>query len=99
MPLVPAMCIGFSLSNSEGYSRGLVVTVQAGLAGTAHLIANLATPLEHLWYRLLIHAPARLANGIDNGKVGLQRIQGRDGSLRPSAPCRLTHTHTLARTA
>jgi hypothetical protein len=53
--------------------------------GAAHLIPSLATPFYHFRYRLVVHAPARLAYRIDNGEVGLQRVQRRDRRLRLSA--------------
>lgn len=58
--------------------------------GAAHLISGFATPLDHFWYRLFVHAAAGLPDGIDNGKVGLQRVQRRDRSLHPSAPSAVT---------
>lgn len=59
-------------------------TTWAMLRG-AHLISEAATPLDHLRNRLVVHAAARLADGIDNGEIGLQRVQCRDRSLWASA--------------
>jgi hypothetical protein len=83
-PLVPATCMGLSMSNSEGY--GIVSCASMSWASrAAHLISRFATPLEHLGYGLLIHAPARLAYRVDNGEIRLQRVQRRNRGLSPSA--------------
>jgi hypothetical protein len=42
------------------------------------------TPLNHLRYRLLVHAPTRLSYRVDNGEVGLQRVERRDRRLQLS---------------
>ena len=44
------------------------------LEGGAHLVPYLTAPFDHLRNGLLVHATAGLADGIDNGGVGLQRI-------------------------
>lgn len=72
-PFVPAMCIGFSRSNSEGWK--MVSRDMETMFGTAHLIANLVAPFNHLWYSLLIHALARLPYRVDNGEIGLQGVE------------------------
>lgn len=78
LPFVPAMWIGLRRLKSEGYAGGQLQGANISqTVGAAHLVAQLATPLEHLWNGLLIHAAPRLADGIDNGEVGLQRVQGR----------------------
>lgn len=71
-----------------------------GQTSIAYLISGLATPLDHLRYGLLIHAPARLSNGIDDGEVGLKRVQRGHGIL--SIACQkevnqttLQQSHTL----
>ena len=81
--------MGFNRSNAEGCASRQPFVVTAQVLGAAHLIANLATPLNHLWYRLLVHAPARLAYRIDNREVGLQRVQCRNGSLQGSVRARI----------
>lgn len=37
--------------------------------GNAHLVTDALAPLDHLGDGILVHAAARLADGIDNGKV------------------------------
>lgn len=51
-------------------------------SGGSHLISNPVAPLYHLRYRIPVHVPARLFDGINNSEVRLQRIQGRDSVLR-----------------
>ena len=82
-PLVPAMCIGFKRSNSEGYivSQRSIRANRAG-TGAAHLISNLATPLNHFRDSLFVHSLSRFPNCIYNGKIGLQRVERLHGGLR-----------------
>ena len=47
----------------------------------AHLVAELLDPFDHLRDGILVHAPSRLADGVDDGKVALQRVQCRYGCL------------------
>ena len=83
LPLVPAMCIGFRRSNSEGFSYCQLCACLSALRA-AHLIPNFMAPFNHLRNGLLVHATARLPYRIDNGEIGLQRVQRRDRSLRTS---------------
>jgi hypothetical protein len=47
----------------------------------AHLVAQLLNPFNHLRDSILIHAPSRLADSVDDGEVALQRVQCRYGCL------------------
>jgi hypothetical protein len=47
----------------------------------AHLVAQLLDPFNHFRDSILIHAPSRLADCVDDGKVALQRVQCRYGCL------------------
>lgn len=47
----------------------------------AHLVTQLLDPLNHFRNGILVHSPSRLADGVYDGKVALQRVQGRDGRL------------------
>ena len=40
-----------------------------------YLITRLAAPLDHFRDGLKVHASAGLSNGIDDGEVGLQRVE------------------------
>lgn len=62
----------------------LAVSVEdlvGGISGGSHLISNPSAPLNHLRYRILIQAPTRLSDGIDDCKVTLQCIEGSNGVL------------------
>lgn len=61
-------------SVSRGYHSSLS-------RANAHLVAELPDPLNHLRDGILVHAPSRLADGVDDGEVALQRVQGRYGCL------------------
>jgi len=81
LPLVPAMCIGLMRSKSAGYCIQSVIAVCPRVTKVAHLVSNLATPLNHFGDSPFVHAPPRLAYRIDNREVGLQRIERRNGGL------------------
>ena len=62
----------------------LAVSVEdlvGGISGGSHLIPNPSAPLNHLRYRILIQAPARLPDGIHDRKITLQCIEGSNGVL------------------
>jgi len=52
----------------------------------AHLVPYSAAPVNHLWDGLLVHSTAGLADGVDDGGVGLQRVECLDGILGPLVP-------------
>lgn len=84
-PFVPAMCIAFKALRSEGcemscQSCGFVERFAAGSL-VAYLISNLAEPLFHFWHGQLVHLATRLTHSVDDCKIGLQRIQSRNGIL------------------
>ena len=85
LPLVPAMCIAFSRSKSDGCHSSQLGCVCRSLlrrsSEGSHLISNAAAPFYHLGYRVLVRAHTGFSELIDNGKVRLQRIQGSDGVL------------------
>lgn len=47
----------------------------------AHLVTNAAHPINHVGERMFVGAGALLTNGLDNGKVALQAIERRHGSV------------------
>ena len=46
-----------------------------------HLMPCPPTPLHHLWDSILIHLPAGLADGVDDGEVALKGVEGVDSCL------------------
>ena len=69
--------MAFNRSRSDGCQCQLSHHTQqvCRSCGNAHLISYPSTPFDHLWDCILVHALARFADGIDNGEVGLQRVQ------------------------
>jgi len=54
-----------------------------GGGSAAHLVPYSAAPIDHFWNGLLVHAAPGLADGIDDGGVGLERVECLDGILVP----------------
>jgi hypothetical protein len=67
-----------------GLQHGSVTGPRSQGTRAAHLVSNLATPLNHLRDRLLVHALARLPYRVHDGEVGLQRVERANGGLRES---------------
>lgn len=96
LPLVPAMWMAFRRLKSEGWDRkgGQLGVWGEGCAeeggggeeqGGAHLVPYSAAPFDHFWDGLLVHAASGLADGIDDGGVGLEGVECLDGILSPLA--------------
>ena len=81
-PFVPAMCMRFNLSKSDGCESSQPgVLLPIGGSRGSHLIPYPAAPFYHLRYCILVQAPAGLPDGIDDGEVALQSVQRRNGIL------------------
>ena len=48
---------------------------------SSHLVSNPSTPLDHFRYSIFVQAPARLPDGIHDGEITLQCIEGSNGVL------------------
>ena len=55
----------------RGLERVNFTDLSSYFGGHAHLISYTLDPFDHFRDGILIHAPSRFANGIDNGKVTL----------------------------
>ena len=62
-----------SSASSIGYVGG---------SGGSHLIPYPPAPFDHLRYRILIQAPAGLANGVHYSEITLQGVKSCDGILK-----------------
>lgn len=92
LPLVPAMCMVFRRLKSEGYPKNPPLSIsQPGIRweaeGFSHLISNPTAPFDHLRDRGLVHALARLPDGVHDREVGLKGIQSRDSILDICSVC------------